>query len=163
MISMAGGALARATLLALVVMGGAMAGCTQDGSDAGSKDADTDEEQTEGTCQATSTTGKTGNTGAQLQCRGVSGADAQRETFPCRTPSDSGVRLGTDLAAGNLTVTVRDADNITVFEQTFDQASNRSYEIPINEGTAGIWYVEAERDAAFEGSFGLQVVCSGEN
>lgn len=141
-------------LLALTVL---VAGCAGDNGESpdsgdGAQDAPTG-------CQ--SRAGQTQNqSGAQIACANVRGANTTEQPFDCPDPSRSAVGVAWNMTSGSLTVRVADAGGATLFEETYQETGTGNDSARINEGEAGEWTLVAERDASFDGSLRAQAVCA---
>lgn len=141
-------------LLALTVL---VAGCAGDEGQSGD-DGDGSADEPTG-CQ--SRAGQTQNqSGAQIACANVRGANTTEQPFDCPDPSQSAVGVAWNMTAGALTVRVADAGGETLFEQTYQETGTGNDSARINEGEAGEWTLVAERDANFDGSLRTQAVCA---
>lgn len=138
------------TLCALTLF---VAGCAGGDEDPQTED---DTSQTPEGCN-TDSGESNGQSFGTVVCEEETGAGTASVGFDCPTPSQSQVRIGANLTAGSVTVTVQDAADAVVFETTLEgRDQNQSL---IGEGEAGNWTITGETDADYEGTYGGQVAC----
>lgn len=132
-----------------------VAGCTGDdgsGEDDGAA-------QTPEACE-TDTGAQGGQSYGTVACEEASGTGTTTATFDCPTPSQSQVRVGSNMTAGSATVTVEDASQEVVYETTLE--GREQNQTVIGEGEAGEWRITGETTDDYEGTYAGQVLCPTE-
>lgn len=127
------------------------AGCFNDGGGGGSG--------TEG-CQANSDIESGGYSSASISCQDAQGENSLEATFQCADPQQGGANWDADVQAGEVAITVEDADGQAVVEETL-QGGEQSF-AGFGDGATGEWTLTAELSSGFEGSFSVQAQCPTE-
>lgn len=97
---------------------------------------------------------------AQIRCTDQQGEGTSEATFQCENPSQGNVQWDPDMDAGNVTVTILDADAKTTVEETFNGTDRGG--ASLGSGATGEWTMRTERGTDFQGSFYVQATCQAE-
>ena len=149
-------------LLAILLLLALVPGCT-DGPTAPSSDDGTgnDDARTYEDCDTLTVPFEANETSweaARIECdANTTGTDTQR--LSCPSPDEAQLAVSTNLTAGQVAVTVLDADEATVAEHELGDTEGEARELDVDAGAAGEWTLEGERLEGFEGTYQAELAC----
>lgn len=127
------------------------AGCESGGGGSGGPSSGSE------ACQTSSDVETAGMSFGQIRCTDKQGEDTLEATFQCADPSQGSVNWDADMDAGEVTLTVLDADGQATVEETFSGDDQGG--APLGSGATGEWTVRTELSSDFQGSFYTQAGC----
>lgn len=95
-----------------------------------------------------------------LSCEGE-GTGTQTGELSCPAPSDAELTASTDLADGQVRITVRDAQGQEVVNRTLGDTGGQARELPMSTGgaQAGTWTVQVDRLSGYDGEHRVELWC----
>jgi hypothetical protein len=137
----------------------AVPGCIDDADPGG--DASDDDARTYEDCDTLTVPFEANETSweaARIECdANTTGTDTQR--LSCPSPDEAQLAVSTNLTAGQVAVTVLDADEATVAEHELGDTEGEARELDVDAGAAGEWTLEGERLEGFEGTYQAELAC----